>query len=85
VWLKDEAVKRVAWRAINAGFLSDYATLTNAQLVQRILELFGLTTVLASTRAAIDAWVSVHRGANAGELRYHLLRLVALTPEFGLA
>jgi uncharacterized protein (DUF1800 family) len=85
VWLKDEAVKRVAWRAINAGFLSEYASLTNAQLVQRVLDLFGLSTVLSSTRAALDAWVSVHRGANAGELRYHLLRLVALTPEFGLA
>ena len=85
VWLKDEAVKRVAWRAINAGFLSDYALLTTTQLVQRTLDLFGLTAVLGSTRAALESWVSTHRAANAGDLRYHLLRLVALTPEFGLA
>ena len=85
VWLKDAATQNLAWKAITAGFIADYAALTTPVLVQRALDLCGIPTVSASTRSSIETFVSEHRTANASNIRYHLLRLVALSPEFGLA
>ena len=85
VWLKDAATQGLAWKAIAAGFIPDYAALSTPALVQRALDLCGVSSVSASTRSSIETFVSEHRTANASNIRYHLLRLVALSPEFGLA
>jgi uncharacterized protein (DUF1800 family) len=92
----DYASNNIAWRARDAGFLSQIAArdaqnnylMTPAQAVQAAFDAFGIDAPSAATRAMLESWLTQQRALPNVWRNYqfeNLTILMMLAPEFALS
>jgi uncharacterized protein (DUF1800 family) len=85
-WSRANFASYVRWQARSAGVLSSTLTASPATAVQQAFDQFGITDPSATTRAALEAYVTRTRvEGGSWMVQPNLILLTALSPEFQVA
>lgn len=86
MWGRAGFTSHLRWLAREAGVLSSTLSATPAVAVQQAFTQFGITEPSASTRAALEAYVTKARAQGDGwSVQPGLIMLTALSPDFQVA
>jgi uncharacterized protein (DUF1800 family) len=77
--------RAVATKAAAAGVLAGVPNQAVTDAVQAAFDQFGVSTPAATTRAALEQWLTAERAAKGTAQAVNLMTLVLLSPDFQLA
>jgi uncharacterized protein (DUF1800 family) len=84
-WARAGYVRYLTWLAQDRRILAGTDRLTPAAAVTKAFDTFNIDSPSATTRAALEAWITAERAAHGWAEQPNLITLSMLTPEFQLA